>query len=72
MADRSLARTTSVTGPLEVVPCRRDALSTLPAGEEIIRENAAVTRRYARSRVTTPFRIPPRETSILAEGRLQD
>lgn len=72
MADRSLARTTSVTGPLEVVPCRRDALSTLPAGEEIIRENAAVTRRYARSRVTTPFRIPPRETSILAEGRLRD
>ena len=37
MADRcSLARTTSVTGPLEVVPCRRGALSTLPAGEEII------------------------------------
>lgn len=32
MADRSLARTTSVTGPLEVVTCRRGALSTLPAG----------------------------------------
>ena len=33
-------------------------------------ENAAVARRYARC--TTPFRIPPRETSILEEGRLRD